>query len=71
MVCLLYGERDLDLAVDDTGGALGDRLDDGGFGLIGMRERVNLYGGTLEAGPHPGGGFSVRARLPFREGQPA
>ncbi len=35
----------------------------GGFGLKGMRERVALFGGTLDAGPHDGGGFRVRARL--------
>ena len=35
-----------------------------GSGLVGMRERVNLFGGELHAGPHPDGGFVVDARLP-------
>ncbi|MGW4898717.1 sensor histidine kinase, partial [Kitasatospora sp. NPDC004240] len=42
-----------------------------GHGLIGMRERVELFGGRFHAGPLPGGGFTVRVELPYRTGASA
>jgi signal transduction histidine kinase len=41
-----------------------------GHGLVGMRERVALYGGALETGPGTHGGFGVHARLPLAESRP-
>lgn len=48
--------------VDDGRGGANDGT--GGLGLLGMRERVEVHDGTLEVGPAPGGGWSVRARIP-------
>ncbi len=42
----------------------------GGHGLVGMGERVHLYGGVLETGRREGGGFAVRARLPLGDKEP-
>ncbi len=66
-VRLAYEPRALDIEVTDHGGTgsqdLGERSG-GGRGLIGMRERVTLFGGDLETDPIPGG-FRVHARLPI------
>jgi len=57
--------RQLELCVDSTGGAEGAPVHAGaGYGLIGMRQRAQLYDGTLDAGPHDGG-FLVQAHFPL------
>jgi len=54
-----------ELAVQDDGvGPTAPKHDSGGRGVLGMRERAELLGGTLEAGPVPGGGFRVLAQIP-------
>ncbi|HEU4832628.1 MAG TPA: histidine kinase [Actinomycetota bacterium] len=64
-VVVRYDPDALELEIADDGpGPPGDPEASGGHGLIGMRERVQLFGGELEAGARPGGGFLVRARLP-------
>ena len=62
-VIVRYGDRSLEIEVVDDGAGPSAPNGDG-HGLVGMRERIALYGGDLDAGPRPGGGFAVRARLP-------
>ncbi len=47
-----------------------DRVSGGGYGLVGLRERVTALGGHLDAGPDGSGGFRLSARLPASERVP-
>jgi len=62
-VVVSYGDGEIEVLVSDDGKGAGNG-DGGGHGLVGMRERVSVYGGELDAGPRPGGGYRLRARLP-------
>ena len=68
-VRIRYRDQEVTVEVTDDGRGVGALAGDGragvGHGLIGMRERVAAFNGDLEAGPRPGGGFRVAARLPL------
>ena len=62
------GDSSVVIRVEDDGPSAGWQRPDssgGGHGAMGMRERLELYGGTFSAGPRAGGGWSVEARLPY------
>jgi signal transduction histidine kinase len=75
-VAVAFAPEALELEISDTGrgpaSALGEASTPAvGHGLVGMRERVNLYGGELQTGRARGGGFRVWARVPLLEKVPA
>jgi signal transduction histidine kinase len=66
LVRVRYGVDSLELEIADDGGGDGASVPGGGHGLVGMRERVALYGGRFDAGRQASGGFAVRLLLPIR-----
>jgi signal transduction histidine kinase len=63
-VLVRYGPRELELEISDDG-ANPSSPNGGGHGLVGMRERVSVYGGVVESGSRPEGGYAIRVRLPL------
>jgi signal transduction histidine kinase len=70
-ITLRYGASELEVDVlDDGRGPAANGAPGGGRGLVGMRERVALYGGRVDAGPRAEGGFLVSARFPLSREEP-
>ena len=70
-VVIRYEPDDLEIEVRDDGDGTGAGLGvSGGYGLVGLRERVRIYGGEMTAGPVDGRGFLLSARLPLGGEQP-
>ena len=69
-VTVRYTDSDIELEILDDGrkSTASSEKNTSGKGLVGMRERVNLHGGELEARNIPQGGFLVRAKLPLKGG---
>lgn len=68
-----WGDDALSITIDDDGRGASASLDGHapGYGLIGMRERIDAVGGTVTSGPRLSGGFEVSARVPLRDATPA
>lgn len=63
-VLVRYGPHELELEISDDGS--GNAPGNGaGHGLVGMRERVSVFGGVVESGGRPEGGYAIRVRLPL------
>ncbi len=69
-VTLRYESDGLVVQVTDDGLGAAAEADGAGHGLTGMRERIAMYGGTVQAGPLPAGGYQVTARLPCQQQPP-
>ena len=67
-VTVRHGPSAVELEIVDDGVGRTATANGSGHGLVGMRERVALYGGALESGSRAEGGYAVRARLPFGGG---
>jgi hypothetical protein len=59
-VVIVFQPGTVVITVDDDAAVHPETEQGSGRGLVGLRERVGLYGGTMEAGPRPGGGWRVR-----------
>jgi signal transduction histidine kinase len=68
-VRIAYEPAAVEVEVANEAGTVGPDQSGGKQGLIGMRERVRLFGGTLDAGPRTDGGFRVHARFPVEAGE--
>ena len=66
-VTLRWSPTRLEVEVEDDGRGLRDGAANGGHGLVGIRERVALYGGTVTLGPGPAGGTRMSATLPLKD----
>jgi len=66
-VRLVFTPKELTIDISDNGRGPHPGGDPIGHGLLGMRERITLYGGTLRTGPRPGGGFRVSVCIPLAD----